>query len=135
MLSIRTRAWSVVSTGVLPRLMTCVGAWRVAPAGDEPIEQHADGGEVLLDRRLRHSLLERLYIGGDVDGLDIDQHQDTGGTEPGEEVRDGPIIGHPGVLVADGGGKKFQEAAGGGVAGGGDDRRHRDAGADRSYRF
>jgi hypothetical protein len=25
MLSIRTRAWSVVSTGVLPRLMTCLG--------------------------------------------------------------------------------------------------------------
>jgi hypothetical protein len=56
MLSIRTRAWSVVSTGILPRLMTCLGprtevAGLLAriPAGDQPIEQHADGGKVLLD--------------------------------------------------------------------------------------
>jgi hypothetical protein len=89
-------------------------------AGDEPIEQHADGGEVLLDGRLRHSLLERLYIGGDVERLDIDQRDDPGGVEPGEEVRDGPVIGHPGVLVADGGGKEFEEAADGGIAGAGD---------------
>jgi hypothetical protein len=99
MLSIRTRAWSVVSTGVLPHLMTCLGpraevAGLLAriPAGDQPIEQHADGGKVLLDGRLRHSLLERLYIGGDVERLDIDQRPDPGGIEPGEEVRDGPVI-------------------------------------------
>jgi hypothetical protein len=41
-------------------------------AGDESIEQHPDGGEVLLDGRFRHPLLERLYIGGDVERLDID---------------------------------------------------------------
>jgi hypothetical protein len=93
-------------------------------AGDQPIEQHADGGEVLLDGRLRHSLLERLYIGGDVERLDIDQPDDPGGIEPGEEVRDGAVIGHPGILVADGGGEEFQEAADGGVAGAGDRRRH-----------
>jgi hypothetical protein len=40
--------------------------------------------------------------------------------ELGEEVRDGPVIGHPGVLVADGGGKEFEEAADGGIAGAGD---------------
>jgi hypothetical protein len=98
-------------------------------ASDEPIEQHADGGEVLLDGRLRHSLLERLYIGGDVERLDIDQRHDAGGFEPGEEVRHGPVIGHPGVLVPDGGGEEFEEAADGGVAGAGDRRRHGEAAA------
>jgi hypothetical protein len=29
---------------------------------------------------------------------------------PGEEPADGPVIGHAGILVADGGGEKFQEA-------------------------
>jgi hypothetical protein len=84
----------------------------------------ADGGEVLLDRRLRHSLLERLYIGGDVERLDIDQRPNAGRVQPSEEVRDRPVIGYPGVLVADGGGKEFEEAADGIVAGAGDRRRH-----------
>jgi hypothetical protein len=96
-------------------------------AGDEPIEQHADGGEVLLDGRLRHPVLERLYIGGDVKRLDIDQRHDPGGVEPGEEVRHRPVIGHAGVLVADGGGEEFQEAPHRGIAGAGDRRRHGEA--------
>jgi hypothetical protein len=41
-----------------------------------------------------------------------------------KEVRDRPVIGHAGVLVADGGGEEFQEAADRGVAGTGDRRRH-----------
>ena len=35
-------------------------------ARDQPVEQHADGGEVLLDRRLLEILAERLDVGGDV---------------------------------------------------------------------
>jgi len=54
---------------------------------------------------------------------------------PGEELGDGPIIGHAGIFIPDGGGEEFQEASGGVVAGAGDDRRHRHAGADRSDRF
>jgi hypothetical protein len=42
--------------------------------------------------------------------------QNRGGIEPGDEVRDGPVIGHAGVLVADGGGEEFEEAADSGVA-------------------
>jgi hypothetical protein len=45
------------------------------------------------------SLLERFYIGADVERLDIDQRPDAGGVEPGEEIRDRPVIGHAGVLV------------------------------------
>jgi hypothetical protein len=81
-----------------------------------PPETAPDGGEVLLDGRLGHFGLQRLDIGGDVERLDIDQGHDPGGIEPGEEVRDGPVIGHPGVFVPDGG-KEFQEAADRGVAG------------------
>jgi hypothetical protein len=39
-------------------------------AGDQPVEQHSDGGEVLLDRRLFKILAERLDIGGDMERLD-----------------------------------------------------------------
>jgi hypothetical protein len=35
-------------------------------ARDQPVEQHADGGEVLLDRRLLKILADRLDMGGDV---------------------------------------------------------------------
>jgi hypothetical protein len=55
--------------------------------------------------------------------------QNQGGIEPGEEVRDGPVIGHAGVLDADGGGEEFEEAADSGVAGAGDRRRHGEAAA------
>jgi hypothetical protein len=41
-----------------------------------------------------------------------------------DPIRDGPVIRHAGVLVADGGGEEFEEAAHRGVAGAGDRRRH-----------
>jgi hypothetical protein len=124
-----------VSTGVLPRLMTCLGprtevaglVARMPPVTSQSNSMRMDGGEVLLDGRLRYSLLERLYIGGDVERLDIDQRDDPAGVEPGEEIRDRPVIGHAGVLVADGSGKEFEEAAHR-VAGAGDRRRHGEAG-------
>ena len=59
MLSSSSRACAAVSTGVLPRLTTCfgprtecAGLMRDDLADDEPVEQHADRGEVLLDGRL-----------------------------------------------------------------------------------
>jgi hypothetical protein len=102
MLSRRTRAWSVVSTGVLPRLTTCFGP-RTAWAGltgehaarDEPIEAHADGSEVLLHRRLGHPGAERLAIGDDVERLDVGELADLVALDPGEELRHGPVIGLP----------------------------------------
>ena len=54
------RISSAESTDVLPFLTlcfgprtACAGLRRHDLAGDEPIEQHADGGQVLLDGRLR----------------------------------------------------------------------------------
>ncbi len=46
---------------------------------------------------------------------------------PGEEPLGGSVIGHAGVLVADGGGEEFEEAADGLVAGGGDNTGRQDA--------
>ena len=38
-------------------------------AGHQPVEEHADGGEVLLDRGLGVALLEKLDVGGHGHGL------------------------------------------------------------------
>ena len=95
-------------------------------AGDQPVEQHADGGQVLLDRRLLKILAERLDIGGDVQRLDIGDLADMVLVAPGEEPHGGAIIGHAGVLVADRRGEEFQEPARGLVAGVGDHARHDD---------
>ena len=58
------------STGVLPVFTTCFGPRTAAAglcgthlAGDQPVEQHADRGELLLHVRRRMGLLrESLYI-------------------------------------------------------------------------
>ena len=74
MLSSNLRHSSASSTGVLPVLTTCFGPahrrgriGRDDLADDQPVEQHAHGGELLLHQR-RRSLdgLQLLYIGGDV---------------------------------------------------------------------
>ena len=90
-------------------------------ADDEPVEQHADRSQMLLDGRpcrgalpdgaiagIRH--LQRLQIGGDVKRLDIGELADAVLFEPGEERADGPVIGQARVVVLDLGGKKIEEA-------------------------
>ncbi len=62
-------------------------------AGDQPVEQHANGGEVLLDRRLLKILGHRLDIGGDMQRLDIGDLADLVLVAPGEEPAAGPVIG------------------------------------------
>jgi hypothetical protein len=91
-------------------------------AGDQPIEQHADCGEMLFHRRFLEPALHRLDIGSDVQRLDIGNAAELVLIAPGEESGDGPVIGHAGVFVADGGSEEFQEAPCRLVAGIGDDR-------------
>jgi hypothetical protein len=100
-------------------------------ARDPPVEQHANGGQVLLDRRFLEILAHRLDIGRDVQRLDIGDLADLVMVAPGEEPRGGPVIGHAGIFVADGGGEELEEVAGGLVAGGGDHARHQNAIAGR----
>ncbi len=115
MLSSRVRAWSPVSVGRIHGDDL---------AGDEPVEQHADGGQMLLDGRLREVLAEAFDIGGDVERFDLVQAAELVAVAPVEEAQHGMVIRGPGVLVADGGGEEFQEAARGVRSGVGDDRRH-----------
>jgi hypothetical protein len=63
----------------------------------------------LFYRGLGHPGAERFDIGSDVERLDVGELADPGALDPSEELRHGPVIGHAGVLVADGGGKELQE--------------------------
>jgi hypothetical protein len=56
-------------TANLPTSLATIGGDDLA--GDQPIEQHADCGQVLLDGRLLKILAERLDIGGDVQQFDV----------------------------------------------------------------
>ena len=100
----------------------------------QPVEQHADRGEMLLYGRLGGRGLERLDIGGDVDRLDVGELVDAVLLQPGKKVAHGPVIGHAGVLVADRRGEEFEEAARSMLAGVGDHRRDGKAAGGRSDR-
>ena len=95
-------------------------------AGHEPIEQHADRGQVLLDCRLRHGFLQALNIGRDVQRLDVGQLADPVTVAPGEKQLHRPVICHARILVPDRGSEEFQKAPGRGVAGAGNDAWHHD---------
>ncbi len=116
-------------TANLPTSLATIGGDDLA--GDQPIDQHADRGEVLLDGWLLEVLTERLDIGGDMQRLDIGNFADLVLIDPGEEPHGGAVIGLPCVLVADGGGEEFQKAARGLFAGVGNHARHHDAGVAR----
>ena len=118
------------STGVLPVFTTCFGprtadgrVCRHHLAGDQPVEQHPHGGELLLHARRRMGLLECLDISGDIERPDRGQRQ-AAIVAPGEELAAGPRIGPARVRVADVGGEEFDVAPGGLLAGVGDQRRH-----------
>ena len=65
--------------------------------GDEPVEQHADRGEVLLDGRGAVAAAENLDIGGDVMRAHRRKRRDALGIEPGEERAHGDGVGGAGV--------------------------------------
>ena len=81
-------------------------------AGDQPVEQHPHRGELLLHAGRRMGLLERLYIGGDIERPDRGQRQ-AAIFAPGEELAARPRIGPARVRVADVGGEEFDVAPGG----------------------
>ncbi len=101
-------------------------------ADHQPVEQHADGGQPLLDGRRRKPASEALDPGGDVHGLDVEQTK-AGLVAPVEEFAGGAVIGFAGVRVADVGGEEFDEAAAGVRAARGDHRRHGGVGRGQKY--
>ena len=80
-------------TANLPTSLVTVGG--EDSAGDQPIDHHADGGQVLLDRRLLKILAERLDIGGDVERLDVGELAEFVAIAPVEEPHDGNRRGIP----------------------------------------
>lgn len=103
------------------------GVGRENATGHEPIEQHPERSQVLLHGRLLIGALQSLDIGRHMQRLDGDQFAELMLVAPGEEPAHGPIIGHAGVRVADGGGEEFEEASDGLVTGVGDERRDTEA--------
>jgi hypothetical protein len=100
-------------------------------ADDEPVEQHANCGQMQFYGRLGGRRLQHLHRGGDVDRLDVGELADLVLLDPGEKMAGGPVIGHAGVLVADGGGEEFEEPARRMSAGAGDHCRHNERAAQR----
>ena len=97
--------------------------------GHQPIEAHANGGEVLLHRRLAVGLVgvlmglqeHLLDISGHMERLDVGQLMQPVLLAPSEKPADGPKICLPGVFVADGGGEELQKPPRGVLAGAGNE--------------
>jgi hypothetical protein len=91
-------------------------------AGDEPIEQHPHGGELLLHVRRRMRLLAGFNVARHVDGSDRHQRE-AALIAPGEKLLACARIGSSRVRVADVGGEELHIAPSRLVAGVGDQRR------------
>jgi len=93
-------------------------------AGDQPVEEHANGGQLLLDGGLGVRLPQLLDIGGDRHGSDVLQGVNAASLAPVQEGEGVAVIGPAGVRIADLGGEILDEAGDGVFPGGGQDRRH-----------
>jgi len=62
-------------------------------AGYQPIEQHADGRQVLLDRRLLEIPAKGLDIGRHMQRLDVGELPEPVALAPGEETADRMQVG------------------------------------------
>ena len=78
-------------------------------ADDKVVEQHADGGQVLLDRRGLVAGAEFLDVSGDDHGFDR-LEVELPRLAPLSEPADGLGVREAGVLVADVGGEELDEA-------------------------
>jgi len=86
-------------------------------AGDQPVEQAAEGCQMQLDRGALMGLFEAFDIGADMDGTDLSELRQAYLIAPGKEPDDGAMIGLSGIFVTDGGDEEFDEALGGAVTG------------------
>ena len=95
----------------MPRASDCV-RWigREHLVDHEPVEEHPQGGKLLLDRGRGEPCREFLNIGGDVDGPDLHERSDPVRGAPSPEAGDRLGIGFPGMGIAELGGEEFQDA-------------------------
>ncbi len=91
-----------------PNSMGGIGVYDVA--GDQPIKQHADRGQVLLHGRFGMRAAELLDVGCDVHGRHPSQVPQTSFRAPGREGLDSFEIGAASVRVADVDGEEFPKA-------------------------
>ena len=101
----------------MPRFTLCDGpadgrgrVHRHDLARHKPVEQMADRGEALLDRRRGALAAELLDVGGDVQRLHVGDRGDAGAFAPGQEFPRRLRVGAARVPVADLGGEEFEEA-------------------------
>ena len=106
------------------------GVERQDLADDEPVEEHPQCGEVLLDARRRERAGELLDVGRDHHGLDLVEGE-ASTFAPFGEAAHGREVGEARVGVSDVGGEELPEAALG-AHGGGEERRRRRAGRGRN---
>jgi hypothetical protein len=80
-------------------------------AGHEPVEQHPQRREVLLDRRRGERTLQLLDEGGDVKGLHLGELVEACGLPPLGKAARGVQVGFARVVVVKLRGEEFQHAA------------------------
>jgi hypothetical protein len=79
---------------------------------DQPVKEHSDGRQMLLDRRVRHTFPQQFDVGGHVERLYIDDLREVLRLTPRRKVQNRMQIGPPGVGIADIGSKVLDEALG-----------------------
>jgi len=79
-------------------------------AGHQPVEQHADAGQMLLDRWCRPFAAQLLDIGGDMHRLYLAQLMDAATLTPAEERASSAAVGGACIRIADVDGEEFEEA-------------------------
>ena len=89
-------------------------------ANNQPIIEHPDRRQVLLDAWRRACLTEILDVAGDMHRLDGIKTPQPSLLAPAEEFRHRPGIGSPGIGIADIGGEELDKADGGVLSGRGD---------------
>ena len=93
---------------------------------DQPVEQHAQGGELLLDGRHGVVPAEPLHPGGDVYRLDLAEPGDAALAHEAEKPAYRPRIGISRIGVGNLRGEEFEEPPLRPIAGGNDQRRQQD---------
>src|ERR1017187_597444 len=76
----------------------------------QPVEKHADGGQMLLDRGSRPLTVQLLDIGRNMHRLHPPQFANSLPFAPAQEISGGPRIRRPRVFVTDVDGEEFEEA-------------------------